>query len=181
MESSELSRFALRGQPVKLACSCGEQKLTVMAHGESVVLQIPCHLCESMHLLQLSAKRFWRVDLEPLLCPDTGLQLGVFGQPEPVATYLAVEGNDLERLLADDQFAIYFDHPQVMYYALTCVHTLADQGKLTCCCGQQEIEINIYPEHLELCCSACGRSKEISANKETDMALWQDTNRIEVQ
>lgn len=182
MEITAISRFHLRqGSGTKLTCSCGAVKLTAGVRRGQVWLEVPCYLCDGVHMLHFSPRRFWRADLKHVACQETGLQLGVCGDAEQVELYLSAGGSELDRFLEDEAFGEYFDDPVVMYHALSCVNQLAEQGNLSCCCGNRHIAVDIYPERLELCCSECGRQKIVPANSEADLAELQHARRIEVR
>ncbi|HWI53280.1 MAG TPA: hypothetical protein VNT01_14150 [Symbiobacteriaceae bacterium] len=181
MEMNTVSRFSLSGgQSLKVTCSCGSHRLTVGGKAGQVLLQIPCYLCDGLHFMQYSAKQFWGGRLQPLMCSDTDLQLGVFGAENEVEAYARAGGSELDRLLEDAAFGEYFDQPDVMYQALSRVHTMAEEGHLTCVCGNRHISVDIYPERLELSCGECGRHKTVLAGQAEDLAALESLARIEV-
>jgi hypothetical protein len=182
MEMTTLSRFEFSGgRSAKLSCSCGSHKLTVGTRNGQVWLQVPCYLCDGVHFLYFTARHFWNTPgLTPILCSDTELQLGVFGRAHEVDTYTRTGGSELDRLLEDEAFGEYFDEPEVMFQALSRIHALAEEGNLTCGCGNQDIAVDIFPERLELSCSACGSHKTILAASEEDLAALEATGRLQV-
>jgi hypothetical protein len=181
LELTTVSRFALGGgRSAKVACSCGSHKLTIGTKQGQVWLQIPCYLCDGVHFHYFQPQRFWSGHLEALSCAETDLQLGVFGHESEVELYMRTGGSELDRLMEDAAFGEYFDHPEVMYQALSRVHTLAEEGNLTCVCGNRHIAVDIFPERLELSCSECGRRKTILAGHEDDLATLERLARIEV-
>lgn len=181
METAAVSRFEVNGSPsVKLSCSCGGPKLTVGGRAGQVWLQIPCYLCDGVHFLYYTPKRFWSTELKALSCSDTDLQLGVFGPEQEVDTYARTGGTELDRLMEDAAFGEYFDSPEVMYQALSRVHTLAEEGKLSCSCGNRQISVDIYPERLDLTCSTCGRHRTLPAGSQDDITALERARRIEL-
>jgi hypothetical protein len=181
METAAVSRFEVNGNPsVKLTCSCGGQKLTVGGRPGQVWLQIPCYLCDGVHFLYYTPKSFWNTELKALSCSDTELQLGVFGPEQEVDTYARTGGTELDRLMEDAAFGEYFDSPEVMYQALSRVHSLAEEGNLSCCCGNQQISVDIYPERLDLTCPTCGRDHTLLASSQDDIAALERLGRIEL-
>lgn len=181
LETHAVSRFAFSGgATAKLDCSCGSHKLTAGARHGQVWLQIPCYLCDGVHYLNYNARNFWDTRLKPVACADTDLQLGVFGPEDEVESYVRTGGAELDRLLEDEAFGEYFDHPEVMYQALSRVHTMAEEGNLTCSCGNRQISVDIYPERLDLSCPTCGRHKSVPAGTEEDLALLDQVRHIVV-
>ncbi|HLN60012.1 MAG TPA: hypothetical protein VK464_00575 [Symbiobacteriaceae bacterium] len=182
LETSTVSRFAFSGAggSVKVACSCGSHKLSVSARAEQVAVQLPCYLCDGLHFLYFSPRNFWKGHLKPVACPETDLQLGVFGPEAEVEVYARTGGTELDRLMDDEAFGEYFDHPVVMFEALSRVHNMAEEGRLSCVCGNDHIAVDIYPERLELCCPDCGRRKTIMAARDEDLTLLETAAHLEV-
>lgn len=181
LETNTVSRFALGGgRSVKVACSCGGHKLTVSKRGGQALLQIPCYLCDGLHFVHFSSRQFWDGRLAQLTCSETDLQLGVFGGQNEVEVYTRTGGSELDRLLEDEAFGEYFDHPEVMYQALSRVHNMAEDGNLTCMCGNRHISVDIYPERLDLACGECGRHKTVLAGREEDLTVLESLTHIEV-
>lgn len=181
LEMTTVSRFSLGGgRSVKVACSCGSHKLTVGTKQGQVWLQVPCYLCDGTHFVYFKPQRFWNGHLEALNCSETELQLGLFGHESEVELYMRTGGSELDRLVEDAAFGEYFDHPEVMYRALSRVHTMAEEGNLTCRCGNRQVGVDIYPERLDLSCSECGRHKTLFAGNEEDLTALECLVRIEV-
>jgi predicted RNA-binding Zn-ribbon protein involved in translation (DUF1610 family) len=181
METAGVSRFELGGgHSVKLNCSCGSEKLMVGVRPGQVWLQIPCYLCDGVHFQYYTPKRFWDGELKTISCTETDLQLGVCGPEHEVDTYTRTGGTELDRLLEDAAFGEYFDSPEVMYQALSRVHNLAEEGNLSCSCGNRHISVDIFPERLDLTCPACGRTRAILAGSQEDLAALERMRRIEV-
>lgn len=181
LETATVSRFACNhGRSVKLSCSCGAHKLTAGSKRDAIWLQVPCYLCDGVHFLYFTPREFWGNDMKPVICTDTDLQLGVFGPEREVSSYALAGGTELERLMEDAAFGDYFDHPEAMCHALERVHTLAEAGKVRCCCGNRELSLDIFPEHLELNCPDCGRSRKVRAGSEEDLLTLDATEQIEL-
>lgn len=181
METTVVSRFDIAGgKTVRVACSCGSHKLTIGTRSGQVWLQVPCFLCEGVHFFYFTPKEFWHTGLGPINCSDSELRLGVFGRENEVDTYMRTGGSELDRLREDEAFSEYFDEPAVMYEALSRVHHLAAEGNLFCSCGNPHIGVEVFPERLELTCSACGRHQTIQAGSEADLALLETAQLLRV-
>lgn len=181
LEMTAVSRFALgRGNSVRLTCSCGHHQLTVGARQGQVWLQVPCYLCDGVHFLYFTPDAFWKQDLKQIPCAETELQLGVFGGEEAVTGYAKPGCSELERILEDAAFDEYFDEPVVMYQTLSLIHSLSEEGGLSCQCGNQEISVDIFPDRLELSCADCGRHSTVPAMTEEDLARLQRLSHIKV-
>lgn len=181
MEITTLSRFAVpHNHSVKLLCSCGAEKVTVGLKDGQVRLRIPCFLCDGLHHYHYTLREFWHAPLMAITCPETDLQLGVLGPVEQVDTYTRTGGTELDRLVEDEAFGEYFDHPDVMYRVLSWVNRLAAKGNLSCACGNQQITVDIYPDRLDLTCPVCGRHQTILASTEEDLSAMERMSYLQV-
>jgi len=72
----------------------------------------------------------------------------------------------------------YFENPEVMYSVLKRVYEVAENGGLCCLCGNENIEMEIFPGHLELRCDTCKVTTSISAQTEEDGQDIQDVDQI---
>lgn len=181
LETETVSRFSLGGgQSVKVGCSCGYHKLSVSVRSGQVWLQVPCYLCDGVHFQSYPSRQFWDGDIKVISCLEADLQLGAFGPLEEVERYVASGAGELDRLLEDTAFGDYFDHPEAMYHALNRVHNLAEEGLLSCRCGNRHISVDMYPERLELFCPTCSAQKIIPAATADDMVALEKMGAIEI-
>lgn len=181
MENAPVSLFDFAGvSSVRLNCSCGAHKLTVALRKGQVRVQIPCYLCEGLHFLYYTPRRFWSGEVQQVTCSETDLQLGVFGEEDGVAGSSKSGQSELEHLLQEGAFEDYFDNPDVMYQSLRHVHDLAEKGNLTCTCGNLKIEVDIFPDRLELACPECGLQRAVFAATEEDLTMLRRVRHLEV-
>jgi hypothetical protein len=181
MEIASVSLFSFGGSgSLRLLCSCGAHKLTVAVKKRQVRLQVPCYLCEGLHFRYFTPAQFWSTEVQQLTCSETDLQLGLFGPEAEVVRIHGSGQSELEQLLAEGAFEDYFDNPAVMYETLKHVHMIASQGNLSCVCSGRKIEVDIFPDRLELGCTECGLHRPVLAATEEDLGLLRRLRRIEV-
>jgi len=63
----------------------------------------------------------------------------------------------------------------VMYEILEHVYDISENGRLYCTCGNYEIEVEIYTEHILLVCEQCKVSGKVMADSEEDLQLIKKT------
>lgn len=178
-ECDVVSLFDLSGgRSVRITCACGSHKLTVATRRGTFWLQIPCYLCEGRHFVYYSASDLFAPGVHDITCAETDLRLGWYGDPEAMLEFANSGQGDLDHLLEDDILGEYFDNPLVMYGVLSRVHTLSEQGKLSCQCGSLKIGVGIFPERLDLTCSACGAQRSVVAATDEDLERVQNLGRI---
>ncbi len=179
----KLSRFemGLRNK-MEIPCACGFTKLVVNTRNrKEYILQIPCVVCESKHLLSISAKRFWSGDVNYLFCQETGLELGYLGADGEVRALAEAQEESIESLASEiDGEDRYFNNSEIMYEVLNCLHDIAEQGALYCQCGNLDVEVDIFPDRLELHCKECDSVNIIYAETEDDLRVIRDVDSIEL-
>jgi len=183
LEYHTLSRFDFSGHKrIEISCSCGYVKLFLSTKDrKNYWLQVPCVVCESKHLRSLSAKMLWSDEVNYLFCQETGLELGYIG-PDDEVKALAVAQQETMEALGDDFDAEdeYFHNSEVMYEVLNCLHNIAEQGLLYCQCGNQDVEVDIFPERLELHCKDCDSVNIIYAETDDDLRVIKNVGTIEL-
>lgn len=182
LEFHKISRFALTGwRKLQVNCSCGALKLVISAiRKKQYRLQIPCVLCGSQHLRTFTGNAFWPHGVIGFFCFDTGLELGYLGPVEEVQRLAghreAVSGIPVDEFMSKD----YFHNSEVMYAVLNHVHSLAERRMIYCQCGNQDIEVDVFPDRLELHCSNCDSINIVYAETEEDLEVVRRVQEIEL-
>jgi hypothetical protein len=157
LEFHQLSLFALAGfSPVNIICHCGFVKLTITTKNyKEFLLQIPCLFCDATHLLKYSFHELWENSLSVIRCAETGQELGYLGESDSLDKLIRRKQNDVDSIINNFGFDDYFTNPQVMFEILNHLHLIAEEERLFCACGNNNIEIDVFPEKLELQCPNC--------------------------
>lgn len=182
LEYYKLSRFEFSGKKrIELECSCGYLKLILTTKDRKHYwLQVPCVVCESKHVSSLSAKMLWSDAVKYLYCHETGLELGYIGPCDEVKALAVAQQETMEALgdfSSDDE---YFVNSEIMYEVLNCLHDIAEQGLLFCQCGNQDVEVDIFPDRLELHCKDCDSVNIIYAETDDDLLVIKEVASIEL-
>lgn len=183
LDYHKLSRFDFSGQKnVKIKCSCGFVKLFVSTKNRTKYwLQVPCVVCETKHLRNLSSRMLWSDEVNYLYCQETGLELGYIGPRDEVETLAIAHEENMEALANEfDREEEYFHNSDIMYEVLNCLHDIAEQGALYCQCGNQDVEVDIFPDRLELHCKDCDSVNIIYAETEEDLRVIKEVDTIEL-
>ncbi|MFA7467815.1 MAG: hypothetical protein WCY82_06065 [Desulfotomaculaceae bacterium] len=183
LDYHQLSRFEFgMRKKVEIACKCGFIKLVINTKDrKDYMLQVPCVVCESKHMRSISSRRFWSDDVNYLFCQETGLELGYLGPEEEVRELAEAQEESIESLAnefeGEDK---YFNNSEIMYEVLNCLHDIAEQGSLYCQCGNLDVEVDIFPDRLELHCKECDSINIIYAETEDDLRVIKDVDTIEL-
>lgn len=182
MEFHDLSRFAFsRGKNVEINCSCGASKMLVITKNRSIYwLHFACVICETKHVLEISGKSLWSGEVVRLACQDTGLDLGHIGPEAKVYDLSFSREHELEALVDEFMGDGYFHNSEIMYEVLNRLHEIAERGGLYCQCGNHKIEVDIFPDRLELHCNNCDSINIIYAETEEDLKVIQQVDTIEL-
>lgn len=180
MDVHSFSCFAFsEGNTVKISCSCGATKLEVRKSKSVYLLQSVCPICESGHLHKVKGKKLWRGEHIQLVCYESGLLMGSIGSQAQVSRTVTDQGPNMQKLLngAGDT---YFNTPEIMFEVLECLRDIADDGKLYCQCGNCNIEVDMFPDRLELRCNSCDSINIVYAETEEDLQVIKKVDSIEL-
>lgn len=182
LEFHSISRFAFAGaKTYKITCSCGAPKLTVgTKNRKQFWVQIPCVLCETNHLVYFKSTQMWSNDVNFLYCSDTNVELGFFGPEEKVHAIADNYEHNLEALVDELGYDDYFYSPDIMFEVLNRLHEIAEDGLMFCECGSYQIEIDIFPDRIELQCKDCQALSVVYAEKEEDLTRIKELKKIEL-
>lgn len=182
MEFHDFSRFAVcKSRPVTINCSCGAAKLIINTKNHSFYrLQIPCLVCETNHYMEVTGRSLWSCDVTRLSCYDTDLELGYIGPEPKIRQIISAQEQELVDLVDDVNDEGYFHNSDIMYEVLNCLHEIADQGDLYCQCGNLKIEVELFPDCLELHCRNCDSVNIIYAETEDDLNVIRQVDTIEL-
>ncbi|HOL10876.1 MAG TPA: hypothetical protein PLZ08_08545 [Bacillota bacterium] len=180
LEINHFSLFDFAGRkPLKISCSCGYNKLTVNTKNlKDFYLQIPCLICEEIHILKFNRDELWNKAIALLRCSDTGQELGYIGEHAAIMRIINKKQNDIDSIINDYGFDDYFVNPQVMMEVLNHLHKIAEDNRLFCQCGNEHIEIDVFPEKLELHCPLCQSIHIIYAETIEDLKIVKQANLI---
>jgi hypothetical protein len=180
LEFHQFSLFAFAGfAPVTINCQCGFVKLTVTTKNyKEFLLQIPCLLCDATHLLKFNFHELWEQPVSVIRCPESGQELGYMGDPDALDKVIRRKQNDADSIINNFGFDDYFTNPQVMFEILNHLHQIAEDDRLFCACGNNNIEIDVFPEKLELQCPCCQSLHIIYAETLEDLRVVKKVQTI---
>ncbi|MTI80627.1 MAG: hypothetical protein FH758_07020 [Firmicutes bacterium] len=181
LEFHKLSLFSFSGQRVlEITCTCGAPLLLARKKKNSYWLQLPCVICETNHQRQISGARMWSQELINLYCQETGIELGHIGPEDIVKEVAQSYDYDLKTLVEQFEGEDYFINTDVMYQAIHHVHEMAETNALYCQCGNDSVEVDIFPDRLELHCNECDSVNIIYAETEEDLKVIEQVECIEL-
>ncbi len=180
LEFHKISLFDFSGQSVtRIHCRCGfEKAILYTKNRKGYYLQIPCLVCEDVHIHHFSKTELWEEPLQMLRCSETDQEIGYLGIESAVEAMVRQKRDDVESIFNNVGFDDYFTNPQVMFEILNHLHQIAEANKLYCHCGNNQIEIDVFPEKLELRCPRCQSRQIIQAVTIEDLKMVKQAKQI---
>lgn len=184
IQNHDVSRFIMKDSArLDLYCSCGQLQAVFTACRHQYLLNIPCLVCQTNHVISLDKKKFWHAKFEKIYCVQENLELGFFGKRNLIEKMLADHKREFDSLvheMAFDDYGEYIENPLIMLEILNRIHDIAENGGIFCSCGSTAVEINLLPDGIELSCIHCGAQKIIDARREQDLTLINSLEVIEL-
>ncbi|MGD0152794.1 MAG: hypothetical protein ABSC17_03370 [Thermacetogeniaceae bacterium] len=174
-----LSLFSFSAQKtLRLSCACGTPLLLISTRDRKVFyFQVECLMCEGKHLLEFFLKEIWSGQVLNLVCSETDLDIGFIGPRDQVKKCIANQERSLQEMADDLGYTDYFANPEIMYEILDCLHKIAEDGNLSCQCGNQQVEVEIFADRIELRCEGCGAFGVVHAETRQDVdavkKIWE--------
>lgn len=182
IEMHDISRFAFKQAGRRqLKCGCGQILATIVsAHHTQCLLEVPCVVCETAHLICVNSKNFWRTDPDRLYCPQTNMELGLIGDRNLIEQTVADQKHGCESIHCETACDEFIGNPQIMFEILNKVHDIAEKGGVFCSCGNADIEAQVGRDCIELICGKCGGHRTIPAGSEADLLRIASLETIEL-
>lgn len=193
----DLNLFILGGQELHLNCKeCSTPGLEAkLSKDNKLYLTVPCLTCPTPHRYCVDTKTVFSRDLFVLQCALTGLDLCFIG--EQTAVEEALEKNR-EELLAlseeweeeatgeEDEAAEDDKHPPLFDPVLTgqmlyLVREFAEEGKISCSCGETHLDFRLLPDGFLFTCPKCHAAKVFPAMSESDRMRLEELTEIRLE
>lgn len=176
-----LNLFALsRHRVLRISCICGFTEMTISSQPhKDYQVQIVCLACAGSHSLRLNRRDLGRSEeIIRLRCPELGTEIGLLGPDQAVRREVEENRDRAESVANDAGFDNFFNQPDVMLKVLSHLHVLAENRNLYCQCGNCRIEVEAYPDKLELRCVSCHSLLIVYAETREDLSAVLGLSQI---
>lgn len=184
IELHHVSRFAINNSACQLTCSCGQLQGTISGAGRrQYLLDIPCLVCETNHLIFLDSNLFRQPKVSKIYCDQANLELGFVGSLEAIAATIAKHKQEVASLASEldgQSDGQTIENSQILLEILNKIHDIAEQGGVYCSCGNTDVDVDVLVDAVELSCSQCEGRLVISAKDEQDLARISAMGVIEL-
>jgi len=151
-------------------CRCGNSSLQLTRkNNREYKLSMPCLSCGGRHEYVLTRKDLISRDINVFYCTQTGMQQCFIGCDDDVLNRIDTLERELDELIDMFGYDSYFKNTRVMIDTLNRIHDIAEQGNLYCECGNNDIELLLFPDRVELNCRLCSGTKVINAGSNDDL------------
>lgn len=199
----DLNLFVLGGQELKLSCKeCGEEApaLTATLTKENkLALALPCLTCPNPHRFTVETQVVFSRDLFVLQCPMTALDLCFIGTEEKVeealeenrkqlleltgGEWMEEEFDEEEEEWTDEELEEFKEHPplldaHLMGQMLYLVRDLAEEGKISCSCGERHVDFHLLPDGIAFSCPKCNAARVFPAHSESDLERLSELSEL---
>jgi hypothetical protein len=177
----DISRFALKNELGRgLFCSCGQYQATISGSGHSqYLLEVPCVVCETKHIICVDIKEFWRQGVNKIYCSTANLELGFSGNRGAIEQTIAEHQRQFASIVREVAQEDEGDNSQILFEILNKIHDMAERGQVFCQCGGA-IEAAVHIHQVELVCIQCGGRRIIPAANEADGLLLEELTTIKI-
>ena len=178
MDFHSISRFGLSGKKrLAINCECGTILLS-MFNGKNnhQQIQVECNMCEGTHTYSYPSKLLWSGEVFTFICDETGVEIGYLGSKEEVVKSVQNMDKTVQEMAEELGYGDYFINPEIMYKVLEHLYSIADYGKISCGCGNINLDVEVYPDRMELHCGHCGAVGIVFAESFKD---WENAQRLD--
>ncbi|KXS45725.1 MAG: hypothetical protein AWU54_202 [Candidatus Frackibacter sp. T328-2] len=182
LERHSFTIFDFSGrQNLEIKCKCGFNKLVIGTNNyKQYWFQFPCIICEVEHIIFYDNQELWSSQIKEIACLENEVELGYLGSEIKVDELIQEEEEYFEFMFDEVGFENYFSSPEIMLSALNLLHDIAETGGLSCQCGNNDIDIDMFPGKIELLCDQCDGLTTVSAETEEDLTFLKNIKKIEM-
>lgn len=179
LELHDFSLFELEGRrPTTISCRCGFILISIVRRSRLYKLQIGCIVCETAHELLVEARNVIHNDAVVIYCPESDVDLALIGHGPRVDELLAEEGDILANVVGPGLIDSEFNDATIMREVLTRLQDWVDEGRLYCSCGNRHMDVELFPEKVEVACPRCGGTLVIYAEREEDLSALDGLEEV---
>lgn len=182
IQMHDVSRFDMKNAVGReLICSCGHLQATINgARHDQYLLDVPCVVCETKHIVCVDIKDFWGGQVNKIYCSVANLELGFGGKREAIEQTIAEHQREFDSIAREVAHDDYIENPQIMFEVLNKIHDIAERGQIYCRCGGGMVEADVQPDYIELVCNHCDGRRIIAAKSEADLLKIESLTTIEL-
>ncbi|WIV12232.1 hypothetical protein [Proteiniborus sp. MB09-C3] len=175
----ETSLFELfTNKTTEIVCTCGQHNAIIKTKNhKSLWMDIDCYVCQDKHTFKYTLKQLLRGNIITR-CIETGVEICFIVSCGDVNELIEKYEMNCDGFYKELEFLDYFNNPEIMMKSLERIKELDSSGLLGCSCGENNIEMNIFPDRIELRCMSCEGIKLIYAETNDDYRNFMSKEKI---
>ncbi len=163
---------------IELECTCGQHNAIISAKDcKALWMEIDCCVCQDKHTFKYTLKQLLRGNIITR-CIETGAEICFIVSQGDVNELIDKYKMNSDSFYKDLEFLDYFNAPQIMMNTLDRIKELDNSGLIGCSCGENSLEMNIFPDRIELKCMKCEGIKLIYAENNDDYNNFISKDKI---
>lgn len=180
LETHEISIFQLqKGQYYKVDCLCGSYEYYIKTHDfKNIFFKIPCSCCDGQHVFSYRLREIMGSSVYFGACDVTREVVLCVGNKTHIEDKVEKMNQEIDNIMAELGYESYFHNADIMIEGLNRVHKIAEQDNLYCDCGSSDIDMNLFPDRIELCCLKCSSLSVIYTETKEDLLNIRNTHAI---
>lgn len=152
----------------ELVCTCGQHNAIIKAKNyKSLWMDIDCYVCKDKHTFKYTIKQLVRGNIITR-CIESGIEICFVVSNGDVNELIEKREMNFDEIYKELEFLDYFHNTEIMMKSLERIRELDSKGLLSCSCGDKNIEMDIFPDRIELKCMKCEGIKLIYAENNDD-------------
>lgn len=164
-------------EKVEYRCKCDNINIILEKRNHKyITIIIDCFDCGNKHLYNLRLKDILK-DINTMYC-FLGEEICILSSKEIDKHLIAVKGINKRKYNKKTSSEDYFNNFKIFSLALEKLYTLNRLNKIDCNCGNAKIDVEIFPDRIELKCSNCNSIKLIFAETEEDLSVLLEKDKI---
>lgn len=169
-EYSGITLFSIAGGRYAISCRCGQSELCITEPTSGHYdIRLQCSACGQEHIYHSNHRDMLYRDINAFKCPNTGMQQLFAGRDDEIRRRIDSIEKEQDELIDCLGYERYFKNTRVMMDTLNMIHDIAAKGNLFCECGNDDVEVTLFPDCIFLKCRKCPGSMIVSAESNNDL------------
>lgn len=165
LDTIQIFNFSGKGKHSLVCADCSNECVTIEKKKDKYKIDIQCPICEYTHSYTLKASTFWNIDFISYKCPESDISIYFHGSRDNVAKALDEQEDFLS--VKADEYQDICDGKILIREMLRYLQFLAEDNKVLCTCGSQDIDVRVDDESIALRCRSCGASKTFYSDEKS--------------
>ncbi len=161
--------FASEASAAIVCESCGHEKARLLRLPRGrIAVQASCVVCGTKNRFVYALRHLRHVGLEKIYCATDRFELGYIGRRGRIEELMRFNQAEFEALHPHDG-KNFIEKQRILLEALNRVHDMAQDGRIVCPCGSEELTADVRGSYIVLECEHCGSFSVLRAENAGDL------------